>query len=263
MSRRLLLTVLAVGIATLVLPGCGAKNQMAELTANPWAVTQILTQDGHVSVLPDSVPAVYFRSDGTAIGNLTVNAFRGPYKVEARNLSIGPLVTTQWVGPQMSMAQEQIVHDALTSTARYVIKNGVLQLSDAGGELLMSLKVAEDPKLVGPTWMCTAYASGKGDLVSIVGTSPIVAAFAPDGTLTGSGGVNSYSSTYKVAGSQMTIGPEITSTKMTGSEQLMAQEARYLDALAKTASYKIESYQLTLADQSGAALATYVPLAPK
>jgi putative lipoprotein len=74
--------------------------------------------------------------------------------------------------------------------------------------------------------------------------------------------VNTFSATYKISGSTMTIGP-VTATKMAGPPDLMTQENAYFEALAKTASYKIESYQLTLLDTSGGVLAVFMPFATK
>jgi len=263
MYRRAPLLLLLAAAATISLLGCAAENQVAELTANPWVATQIQTPDGVKIPLNGTVPAVFFGTDGTASGNATVNSFKGPYTAEGRNLKIGPLVSSDWVGSQTEAAQDAAVLEALASTARYHIQDGELQLSDAAGNLLMGMKVAQEPKLVGPVWKCTEYASENGDLTSTVGTSQVVAQFAPDGELTGSGGVNQYSAPYTADGSKMTIGPEITSTEMAGPEEIMAQEAAYLDAIARTATFKIEAYQLVLLDSKNAVVAKYMPLAPK
>jgi len=266
MNRRWiapLLVLMALSACAALLAGCGAKNQMAELTANPWAATQLLTADGHTSVLPGTVPAIYFRSDGTVIGNATVNPFRGPYTLDGRSVQMGPLVATDWVGGQQEMVQDETVLNALRTASRYVIQDGELQLSNSAGELLANFQVAQEPRLVGPVWVATSLVSEQGELASVVGSAPIAAEFSPDGTLAGSTGVNQYSAPYTATGSQMTIGPEITSTKMAGDELLMAQEARYLDALSNTASFKIGEYQLTLLDASGAELVVLIPAAPK
>lgn len=62
---------------------------------------------------------------------------------------------------------------------------------------------------------------------------------------------------------KMTVGPEIATTMMAGSGVAMVQEAAYLKALPRTASYRIERYALTLLDSSGQVLVEYVPGAPK
>ncbi len=56
----------------------------------------------------------------------------------------------------------------------------------------------------------------------------------------------------------MTVDPEIATTMMAGPEELMTQEAAYLAALPKTATYTIEGDELWLRDADGAALAHYV-----
>ena len=214
-------------------------------------------------MLPGTVPAIYFRSDGTVVGNATVNTFRGPYTLDGRSAQMGPIVATDWAGGQQEMLQDETILDALRTASRYVIQNGELQLSDSAGDLLTSFQVAPEPKLVGPVWVATSLAAESGELASVVGSAPIAAAFSPDGKLAGSTGVNQYSAPYTATDSQMTIGPEIASTMMAGDELLMAQESRYLDALSKTAAFEIGEYQLTLFDSSGAELVVYIPAAPK
>jgi heat shock protein HslJ len=262
MHRRLLLPVVCAALAVLVLAGCGAKNQMEELTANPWVAWQVQTSSGLEGTLPGTSPAINFNSDGTVRGNATVNSFRGPYKLDGRSVNLGPLVASEWDGPLEELQQDQDVLTALRTASRYAINNGVLQLMDGSGQTVMNLRVAQEPRLVGPLWLCEEYRSDQGTVVSVVGTSPVGASFAPDGALTGSGGVNSYTSTYKTSGSQMTIAP-IVATKMAGPEPAMAQEAAYFNAMSRTASYKIGEFQLTLLDSSGAVLVNYIPWAPK
>jgi heat shock protein HslJ len=260
-NRRALAVLLTSLVATVVVVGCGAKNQMAEVTANPWVVQQVLTSNGHQPVLQGTTPVIAFIPDGTVVGNLSVDSFRGPYTLQARNIHIGPVVTTQWSGHEQELIQDKTIANCLASASRYVVKNGVLELSDNSGNLLLKCGVGQEPTLVGPNWRCTSYA-GPGGMVSVVGTDVVSASFAPDGSLAGYGGLNGFSTTYKVSGSTMTIAP-ITSTKKAGPEDLMAQESAYLAAMEKTATFRIAGYELTLLDSSGATLAEYVPFSPK
>jgi heat shock protein HslJ len=236
---------------------------MSELSANPWVATQIRTSEGLVKVLEGTAPAVNFRSDGTAVGNASVNAFRADYVLQGRQIQIGSIVASQWDGPQQALSQEQQVLDAFQSTDRYAVAQDELVLYDSVGDPLMRLAVAPDPQLTGPLWLCTDCVGDDGELVPVVGTSPVGAEFAPNGELGGTGGASEYTTTYAVDGSEMTVGPEFVTTEPSGSDEVKAQEARYYDALTQTASHKIEGYQLTLFDVSGAPLAVFVPLAPK
>lgn len=264
MPRHALALLLAALVAALLLSGCGAKNQETDLTANPWVGKQVMTPEGELTGLLDGTsPVLYFSPEGKVTGNATVNNFTGPYTLEGRNVDIGPLATTKVGGPQVELVQETQILAALDVAVRYTVRNGVLEFYDPSGKVVVSFTVAEEPKLTGPAWKCRAYLSGTGAMTSVVSSAAVSAAFAPDGTLSGSGGVNQYSATYKVDGDKMSIGPDITSTEMAGSDLAMAQEAAYLKALPKTASYKIAQYTLTLYDGSGQALAEYVPGAPK
>ncbi len=264
MRRRLLMTLLAA-LACVVLPaGCVSKNQSADLSANPWVATQILTASGLSDVLIGTSPAIYFRPDGALIGNATVNTFGGTYTLDGGSINAKPLVSAAWEGSSLAESQQETFFmDALTSASSYRVNAGILELKNGANQVVMSLKVAQEPKLVGPLWRCTDLVSEKGELASVVGTNPVGAEFAPDGLLDGSAGVNQYSTTYKAQGSQMTIGPEIAVTKKAGPEPIMAQEARYIDALVRTRSFTIEGYRLTLLDGTGKSLAVYVPWATK
>jgi heat shock protein HslJ len=174
---------------------------------------------------------------------------------------VGPLITTRWAGHEQEVVQDKAIANCLASVSRYVVKNGVLELSDNADNLLLKCVVGQEPTLVGPNWRCTSYA-GPGGTVSVIGTDVVSASFAPDGSLAGYGGVNGYSTTYKASDSTMTVAP-IASTKKAGPENLMAQESAYLAAMEKTAYFNIEGYELTLLDSSGTPLAEYVPFSPK
>ena len=56
----------------------------------------------------------------------------------------------------------------------------------------------------------------------------------------------------------MSIDEKIRSTQMAGPADQMQQEAAYLAALPRTATFTIEGDELWLRDSSGAALAQYV-----
>jgi heat shock protein HslJ len=87
-----------------------------------------------------------------------------------------------------------------------------------------------------------------------------LAKFGADGSLSGMASINSYSTTYLTSqsGDGMTIDAKIISTKMAGPADLMRQEAAFLAALPRTATYSIEGGELWLRESTGAALAHYV-----
>lgn len=71
--------------------------------------------------------------------------------------------------------------------------------------------------------------------------------------VTGSGGCNSYFGLAVIEGDKFSMGP-VGSTKMACPDVMMAQEQRFLDALAKVHSFKIDGGELYLYDEQGGSL---------
>ena len=70
--------------------------------------------------------------------------------------------------------------------------------------------------------------------------------------------INRYSTAYEASGETMTIDAAIATTKMAGPKKLMRQEAAYLAALPKTATFAIEGDELWLRDTGGGGRAHFV-----
>lgn len=108
--------------------------------------------------------------------------------------------------------------------------------------------------LANTKWNVTDYsnpANPTGMTTVLLGPA-VTMDFAATGTLSGSGGCNTYSGTYKVDGQSLTISP-LQSTMMACAtpEGVMEQEAAFLTALQSTRSYKLEGTQLDLLDEKG------------
>jgi heat shock protein HslJ len=93
--------------------------------------------------------------------------------------------------------------------------------------------------LQGPVWSLTAVGT-----MTVPATLHVTATFNA-GTLSGSSGCNSYSAPYTLDGARLSIGP--TSATLIGCPPPVARvENTYLGALAKVATYTVESGVLTL-----------------
>jgi heat shock protein HslJ len=84
----------------------------------------------------------------------------------------------------------------------------------------------------------------------------LTASFGADGSINGSSGCNSFSGTYSVDGSSLSIGP-LSSSQMLCEDDVMAQEAAYQAALESAAGYSIEM-GLIITNGSGQAVVEYV-----
>jgi heat shock protein HslJ len=267
---RKLLAIAVLGLSgVLLLAGCGGatpnpstgavnvKQDPAWLESSNWVATQIRDSSGAlVPVVSGSrVTAIFKASEVT--GNASINRYRGTFATSADDaitFTLGP--STLMGGPEPLMTQETNYLAALTDTRTYRVTAEKLELFDESGKPTVAFAASKPAALVGPTWYCNGYNNGKEAIVSLEASSEITIMFSEDGKVSGSGGVNTYGTTYTTTGSAMTIDPEIATTLMAGPENLMAQEQAYLAALPKTTRYELQDEELILWNQD-ARIASY------
>ena len=110
----------------------------------------------------------------------------------------------------------------------------------------------ENP-LAGTRWQVTSlWDSEEQDVEPVLLDSTLTIAFDRTGKVNGSSGCNSYSASYLVSGSQLTMTPP-TGTNMICNTPagIMAQEAAFLALLPTVGGYSIEGESLYLEDASG------------
>jgi hypothetical protein len=78
-----------------------------------------------------------------------------------------------------------------------------------------------------------------------------------DGILSGSSGCNTYSTTYELDGSSLTIGPDIAGTAVACPAAETAVETAYLEQITAVSSYTIDGATLRLSGADGASLLEY------
>jgi heat shock protein HslJ len=114
--------------------------------------------------------------------------------------------------------------------------------------------------LEGTTWVLEAYLNSEGTLASVLPDSEVTATFE-DGNVAGNAGCNGYFGSYRFHG-----GTKLTVTVMGMTEMycapdaLMTQEADYLAALDKTASYIIAEDRLQIENIGGDEILVYSAL---
>ncbi len=263
--KRSLLVVSMVGAAVLALSilvaGCGSGSTADDskaLEGKTWKATEIAGVKSVLSTKGSAATAKF--TAGKVTGSGTVNRYTASYTTGPGNtIEIGAAASTQMAGPEDAMAQEQAYFAALQKAATYEVTDASLTLLDDKDKVLVKYEAVEPTALTGTEWQALAYNNGKDALQSLAADSTITAVFGTDGSLAGNASVNQYSTTYTTSGQdQMTIASPIASTMMAGPDALMAQEAAYLAALPKTATYSIDGDELWLRDATGAALAHYV-----
>ncbi|WP_343390200.1 META domain-containing protein, partial [Candidatus Amarobacter glycogenicus] len=99
-------------------------------------------------------------------------------------------------------------------------------------------------------------------MVSAMSGVGVTAVFGEDGTLSGTGGCNNYSTSYTLDGSTLSINAAIASTMMACAEDVMAQETAFLAALPMATTYAIQGDALELRDANGALVASFTSAPP-
>ena len=111
--------------------------------------------------------------------------------------------------------------------------------------------------LANTQWRATAV---EGNPV-LEGTT-LTAGFSADFRVSGSSGCNTFSGTYNVDGSSLTIGP-LSATGALCEPEVMEQESAYLAALGSASGFTLEAGQLYILNGSGTAVIEYLAGGPR
>ncbi len=104
---------------------------------------------------------------------------------------------------------------------------------------------ASNFSLEGNTWTLTSFIAGEEVQSPIQNTT--ITAYFENGSINGNAGCNNYFGGYTIDGNEINISKALGSTMMyCEPEEVMQQEAQYLEMLGNVTTYTIEGNQLTL-----------------
>jgi polar amino acid transport system substrate-binding protein len=115
-------------------------------------------------------------------------------------------------------------------------------------------EVAPENPLAGTRWQVTSlWDSEEEDVEPVLPDTTLTTAFDRTGKVNGSSGCNSYSASYLVSGSQLTMTPPTGTSMICNTPAgIMEQESAFLALLPTVGGYTIEGESLYLEDASGA-----------
>ncbi len=254
MRNSLKMTVFSLGVCAslILLVGCAdtiaPQSSGGNLTGSVWGLSTLIDK----SLAQGSSISIIFTGGGKISGSAGCNRYSGTYTASGTNLKItSPLASTRMACEQTIMDQETAYLNALAEVKSYSISGDQLTLSNAAGQNILAYH-AQSQDLSGTSWQVISYNNGKQAVVSVLNDTFVTLEFGADGALSGKGGCNTYSGTYKVTGDQIVVGPLI-STKMACNSPagVMDQETQYLSALQGAASYQIDGTGLDLRNKDG------------
>jgi heat shock protein HslJ len=192
--------------------------------------------------------------DQRAAGSSGCNSYTGGYVLDGTTLDIKALAVTRKACAPALMAQEAEylrILDAVDTAER---SGDTLRLSGPAGVLEF---VSEgEASLVG-AWAMTGYNNGKQAVVSRKSATTVTAVFAEGGRVSGSSGCNTFSGLFEVTGSEVSIGPLVSTQKMCTDADVMLQERLYLKALQAATTFELRGDTLRLRDGDGATQVTF------
>ncbi len=199
-----------------------------------------------------TVPSASF-AEGRISGSNGCNDYSAEYTLDGASLELGPITKTQMACQPAADAVEASFDAALANVTGWQIEGEDLILDlDEGGE---PLRFAPATLLGG--WRATGLQQGAAFSSPVPGTM-ITAFFEDNGSVTGSGGCNTYAASFKTANDTIEIGtPASTKLACVVPKGATEQETAYLALLPRAASYRVDGSSLELLDAARLRLATF------
>jgi heat shock protein HslJ len=234
-------------------PGAHAGDAPAKLDGTQWR--PIVLQSAPVE---DSGRAMLrFAEAGTLQANDGCNVMGGSWSAKGSELSIALGPSTLMACPPPIDVVAQSLRSALASTQSFALDGGRLSLLGASGEVVAVLAPTEPASLAGSSWVVRSVNNGRQAVVGVPAGVTITARFGTDGKVSGSAGCNDYNGTYTTDGTSLSFSP-LRTTRKACSPEIMAEESRFLAALAHVARHQLGQRELDLFDAGGARMATLV-----
>lgn len=236
--------LVAMWVSGCTAPSAGTTDPGA-LEGIEWALVGTSISSTDLSAM--GVTATF---DGEQVSGFSgVNQYGGSCVARADgSLDVGELTATLIAGPEPLMQVESAYLELLRECDSYAVKDGRLTLFTNGNETLI-FEERKVSALFG-SWAVTFFGDGAGGMLPPSDDSSLTVAFGTDGRVSGSSGINRFTSAYESSESTLSIGP-LAMTDLVGSPELAVQETAYLKALGAAVAWRINQDNLELSDAQG------------
>ncbi len=230
----------SLGLALALPMSLGASATLAQSpTPVPVFDQEIaLTDLAGTPIAPDAGITITFGSDGSLSGFGGCNQYNATFQSDGTSLSVGPIAATRKACDPTVDALETQYLGLLQDAASWSLDGSAVDVLTSGGATIVFGGNTADIALVG-SW---TLASVGGDAVPADGLA--TATFGSDGSLSGSGGCNTFAGTYTVDGASLTVGPLAATRKI--CDGASDTENAYLDALQAATSWAVDGSTLTI-----------------
>ena len=228
----------------------------ATLEGSTWVLDRTSIESLAPGAPDDARVDLIFEDDAVA-GTSGCNRYFGSYEVDGGSISFGTLGGTEMACAPSLMQLESAYLAALGDVRDQQVGGGELVLS--GDEVRLVFREEEAPEpvpLVGTTWGLDSLALATDAVASPVAGTEVTLELLDDGSAAGSGGCNTFNTTYVVDGASIRFDP-VASTRMACEPEVMTQETAVFGALESAASFDVEGDVLTLDDVDGGFLVSF------
>jgi heat shock protein HslJ len=219
-----------------------------------WDLTGVTSYGSPTAIIPGTKLTAVFNADGSASGGAGCNDFTGSWKVDGKKLVIANITPGKKVcsTPAGVMSQESMYLSILGNAASWSVTGDALAVSDTKGtnKLIfkkVAVKPVTPPAIVG-SWNLTSFNVG-GNTTTPIG-KPVNAVFSQGGNLTGTDGCKVYAGSWKVEGSNLTLG-KVTVTEKGCDPSGMTVDSGYINMLQGVSSFTVKNKELILSDKTG------------
>ncbi len=226
------------------------------LGATDWRLVEALDERGDQLVVgPDVLVTARF-ADGRIAGSTGCNRYVGTCTLDGRSMRVTGIATTLRACPPPTSTVEAALLTGLERVAAWELGPDRLDLAAADGRVVLRFVPRTASPLVGTTWSAAAINNGRGAVTSLVEGSVVTATFEPDGFVSGTAGCNRFHGPFVLDPPSLAIGP-LAATRMACPAPLMEQEAAFLAALARVATFAVDGDTLELRSDDGALQADF------
>ena len=252
--------VSVIVVLALVGVSCADGDDTTGETGTLEGVTWVLQRasiDELIEGAPEDARVDLLLDDGQASGASGCNRYMGSFQTDGSAISFGTLGGTQMACAQPLMDLEAAYLTGLGAVTEYEVSTDELVLSGDDVRLTFDAEAAPEPlPLVGTVWSLEAVGSGDDAVASPVAGTEVTLELREDGTVSGSGGCNSFNTSYETDGATIGFGP-VASTAMACEQDVMDQEAAVFGALESAATFEIVGDVLTRSNADGGFLVSY------
>ncbi|MFB9394071.1 META domain-containing protein [Streptomyces coeruleoprunus] len=238
-------------------PGGGSARPDVPVTGAHWTV-ESLTVDGRKTAAPTPTAYVEFAPKGAknqAKGNFGCNHFTAVATVQGETVTVGEVSMTEMACEEPVQGFEDAFRETFEGRLTARVADDRLTLTAADGDTIV---LAEQPPapLVGTKWTVDSLVSGETATSLPAGTEGRAhLTIGSDGSVHGSLGCNTFSSTVKTEGDKLTFGRISMTRRMCTPPQMKLEQALYGTLGNGPVTFRIDNRTLTVTAPFGSGFA--------